>query len=110
MIQFTIAIKPLSVNQAFQGRKFHTPKGKAFREQCLYLLPKKEMMKGLIKMEIVVGIEKAWLRSDVDNYLKPLIDSIVKKGLIEDDRFIVELNIKKEQSKADFVRIKIDNA
>ena len=35
-----INVKPLSVNQAWQGKRFKTPAYKAFETECLYKLPK----------------------------------------------------------------------
>ena len=35
-----IDIKPLSVNEAWQGRRYKTPKYKQYQETLLWLLPK----------------------------------------------------------------------
>jgi Holliday junction resolvase RusA-like endonuclease len=52
---------------------------------------------------------KAPLRSDIDNYAKPIIDCCVKKGLIRDDRYIYMLRLEKRKSPEEGFRVEIDN-
>lgn len=107
MIKFQLDIKPLSVNQCWQGRRFFTDKGKKFRELCLLLMPRIKTIRGLVKIRITVGIKRAWLSSDVDNFLKPLLDALVKREIIEDDRFITDLRITKHKADKNYVEIQI---
>jgi len=106
-MKIRLDLKPLSINQCWQGKRYFTPKGKEFRELCLRLIPKKKQLTGLLGIEIIVHLKKAWLKSDVDNFLKPLLDAIVEKGLVEDDRFFTDLTIRKRSAKKDYVEIKI---
>jgi len=90
----TINIKPLSVNGAFQGKKFKTPKYKAFETEMLYKLPKLEINPAdKLKLSIVFGFSNKL--SDIDNPVKMLSDCLVKKYGF-DDRQIYELHVIKE--------------
>lgn len=113
MTEIFLPLKPISINQYWQGKRYLTRKGKDFREYCLWLLPrpkKKQLnLKGCLEVEIIVYLKKAWLKSDVDNFLKPLIDAICKKGFMADDRFITDLTIRKRQDQRNWVEIKIKN-
>lgn len=89
-----VSIKPLSVNEAFQGRRFKTPKYKAFQKELLLKLPKLKLdLTGALKIEITYGFSSKL--SDVDNPTKMFLDCLVKKYGF-DDRQIYELAQKKE--------------
>jgi len=98
-------IKPLSVNQAWQGRKFKTNKYKTWREEFGWLAyqwvkgRKKKIYKGELAVKITVFISpKVYKKSDVDNFCKPILDAMVESKIIEDDRFVRILSISKYQS------------
>jgi len=101
-----IFIKPLSVNQAWQGRRFKTDKYIRYEKEILSLLPNVETEKPPFKFDIVFGFSNKL--SDIDNPLKPILDCIQKKYKIN-DRDIYELNVKKEIVKKgfDFIDLKI---
>lgn len=44
---------------------------------------------------MVIGVELASKTADIDNRLKAMLDTIVKAGVIEDDRFITAIAISK---------------
>lgn len=104
----TIEIKPLSVNEAWQGRRFKTPKYKTFEKEMLLKMPKIDLT-GFTKigLEITFGFSNSL--SDIDNPLKPTLDCIQKKYGIN-DRNIYELQVSKEIVKKgnDFIKIKIN--
>jgi Holliday junction resolvase RusA-like endonuclease len=102
-----IKIKPLSVNQAWQGKRFKTPKYKAYENEVYLKLPKLEVPKGALKIEIKVYFKNHL--SDIDNVLKPFLDILQKKYKFN-DRDIYELEIKKYINKIeglDFQIIKL---
>jgi len=70
-------IKPLSVNDCWQGRRFKTPKYKAYEKQLLYTLPPLEVPKPPLTINFVFGFSSA--ASDWDNPIKPLQDILQKK-------------------------------
>ena len=105
-IKVEIPIKPISVNQAFQGRRFNTPEKKAFEQQVDLLLPPKEMIKGKISIHYKFYL-KNHSRIDYDNCLKVVQDCLVTKGYFEDDRKIYKALIEKIESKEDKIVIEI---
>jgi Holliday junction resolvase RusA-like endonuclease len=100
-------IKPLSVNQAWAGRRFKTPKYKAYEKEMLLIIPKTKIdFNANLRLDIVFGYSSKG--SDIDNGLKPLLDCLQKKLGINDNK-IYELNVKKEIVKKgnEFIKIKI---
>lgn len=107
-MNYTINIKPLSVNEAFKGKKYRTIKYDNFIKNCLLQLPKSIEIpnKKHIKLAIEFGFSSK--ASDVDNCLKSIIDCLVKKYGV-DDRFIYELHAFKSIVKKgdEFIKFKI---
>ena len=88
-----INIKPLSVNQCWQGRRFKTPIYKGYENELLLKLVKIDVPNVSIGLNITFGFSNKL--SDIDNPLKPFLDILQKKYKIN-DRDIYELNVKKE--------------
>lgn len=101
-----IPIKPLSINQAFQGRRYKTAECKHYEECLWYLLPKKEKVRGKIHITYRFFLKNHKMM-DIDNLVKVLQDMIVKKGYIEDDRLIYRMVVEKVPSKSDRIQIEI---
>jgi Holliday junction resolvase RusA-like endonuclease len=85
-----VNIKPLSVNECWQGRRFKTEKYKSYELECIYLLPNNIDITN--KLNIEFGMSSKL--SDIDNPLKPFLDILQKKYGIN-DRNITELTVKK---------------
>lgn len=100
-----IKITPISVNNAWQGRRFKTPQYKDYETALLLMLPKMEAIQSPLGIEIVFGFSSPL--SDIDNPLKPFLDIMQKKYGIN-DRDIFELNVKKELVKKgnEFIKYK----
>jgi len=105
--QQTLKIKPLSVNKVWQGRRFKTKDYKDYEQEVLLTLEKNEMIMGDVEVVFEFNLKND-KRSDIDNFIKPLLDIIVKKGIIEDDRFIKHLDVYKGHSEKDNVRLTIN--
>lgn len=90
-------IKPLSINKAFQGRRFKTKQYQDFEALCLYSMPKYQQIRNFVSIDIIFYFKNN--RSDIDNCIKPILDIIVKKGYIEDDRKIMKLTVQKRITK-----------
>lgn len=94
----TIEIKPLSVNQCWQGKRFKTPKYKAFEKEVLLLLPNNyEVPLGYLKLTLKWGFSSKL--SDWDNPIKPFQDILQKKYKFDDKRIfkaVVEKEIVKK--------------
>lgn len=102
-----IQIKPLSVNDAWQGRRFKTPRYKKYERDLLSLLPK-----GVVtdkKLSIIIDFGFSSTASDIDNPLKPFLDILQKKYKINDKQ-IYSLIVKKSIVKKgnEFIKFEIN--
>ena len=88
-----IEIKPISVNEAFRGKRFKTPAYSKFEKSCLWLLPKMETPKG--KLELILHFGFSSKGSDIDNGIKQTTDVLSKKYGFNDN-MIYSLIVKKE--------------
>lgn len=91
-----IKIKPLSVNKAWQGRRYKTSDYRAYEQELWYLLPNKNISQGEIQIDIEIGVQKLY---DIDNCLKPFLDILQKKYNFNDNmigRLIIEKKIVKK--------------
>jgi Holliday junction resolvase RusA-like endonuclease len=88
-----INIKPLSVNQCWQGKRFKTPKYKQYEIELLLLLKSNlNIPKGRLSLLITFGLSSKL--NDIDNGLKPFIDILQKKYGFN-DRDIYKLEVEK---------------
>lgn len=97
-------INPLSINKAFQGRRFKTKFAKEYERLLFTALPKEEMIKGKVEITYHFYLKHHAL-TDYDNCIKILQDILVKKGYIEDDRKIYKATIYKIPAKQDSIGI-----
>lgn len=88
-----INIKPLSVNEAWQGRRFKTLKYLTYEKDMFNLLPNLNICKPPYRLNILVGFSNK--ASDLDNIAKPFIDILQKKYGIN-DKHIEILHIEKQ--------------
>jgi len=70
-------IKPLSVNQAWKGRRFKTDKYKKYERDVLKLLRPLKVSDGSIEIYLKFGFSNSL--SDFDNPVKPFVDCLQKK-------------------------------
>jgi Holliday junction resolvase RusA-like endonuclease len=89
----TIAIKPISVNQCWQGKRYKTPLYSNFEKEMLLKMPKTSLAAPPFGVALVFGFSNS--TSDIDNPIKPTLDIIQKKYNIN-DRDIYELAVKKQ--------------
>ena len=94
MLNFNLPIKPLSVNSAFQGRRFKTKEYDKFISNCLLLMPNKKLkLSDMLRVKLTFGFSNK--NADIDNPIKMVLDSITKKYGI-DDRYIYGLEVEKK--------------
>lgn len=60
----------------------------------------KKQLENDIHVKIILHL-KSPVRGDIDNFIKPIIDCIVKRGVIKDDRYIQHLEVIKKKSKVE---------
>lgn len=78
-----LKIKPLSTNQAWQGRRFKTNNYKDYEEELLYILPRLNIPKDTqLSLTIEAGFSSN--SSDLSNILKQFEDIICKKYGLND--------------------------
>ena len=100
-----IEIKPLSVNECWQGKRFKTPKYKAYENEMLYVLPKIKVPEPPYSVYYEFGFSSA--ASDLDNPIKPLQD-ILQKRYGFDDKHIYEMTAKRVKVKKGMEYLKFD--
>ena len=88
-----INIKPLSVNLAWQGKRYKTIEYKVYERMIMYDLPKLEIPEGNLRLELEFGLSNA--NADLDNPVKPFLDILQKKYGFNDSR-IYEATIRKK--------------
>jgi Holliday junction resolvase RusA-like endonuclease len=104
-----VEVKPMSVNQAWQGRKFKSPLYKEYEKEVLLKLhPHTFTVTGPIELNLFVGVSNA--ASDADNVVKPFVDILQKKYGFN-DKFIYRLVVEKVIVKkgAEFIEFFIKN-
>lgn len=101
-----LKIKPLSVNEAFQGRRFKTDKYKQYEKLCLLTLKPFTIPEGDLEIHFTFGFSSKL--SDVDNPIKPILDILQKKYGFNDSR-VFKITSEKEIVKkgSEFIDIKI---
>ena len=85
-------IKPLSVNQVWQGKRFKTKLYKDYEKEALLLIKPMQVPDGKLSLRLVFGLSSK--NADVDNPVKPFIDCLQKK-LGFNDRHIYKLTVEK---------------
>ena len=94
-MKIELKVKPLSVNEAWQGRRFKTDTYKEYEKTILFLLPKTRIkISDMLRIEFHFGFSN--LASDLDNPVKPLLDILQKKYGFN-DRDVFELNVRKNK-------------
>jgi len=88
-----VQIKPLTVNQVWQGKRFKTPAYKGYEKAALILLPRMDIPDGHLRLTITAGLSNA--ASDIDNIAKPFIDILQKKYGFN-DKLIYQLILNKQ--------------
>lgn len=90
-----INIKPLSVNLAWQGKRFKTPQYKVYERTLLLLLPNVQL-KEFKRLKLTFGFSN--MQSDLDNPVKLILDILQKKYNVNDSN-LMELHLYKEKTK-----------
>lgn len=111
MIKLKIPIHPVSINCCWQGRRFKTKDYLKYERDIFYLLREYKRPEMLTNEPIKITFRfylKSTTKSDADNFLKPIIDILVKQEFLKDDRYIQEYHIYKVKSEEDYIEVEID--
>ena len=79
-----IKIKAISVNEAYSGRRFATPKLRDFKKALGYLLPKINVPRGKLSVWYEFGVSSKG--SDVDNLVKATTDCLAEQYGFNDNK------------------------
>lgn len=105
-----IMIKPLSVNDAWQGRRFKTEKYVKYVEDVLLLLPNNITIPEKGELEITFEFGMSSRGCDWDNPCKPFGDILQKKYGYNDNR-IYDAHIRKRivRKGEEYIKFTINN-
>lgn len=99
-------IKPLSVNDAWQGRRVKSKKYRNYERDILKLLRPMKIPDGKLELYLKWGFSSAG--SDWDNPIKPFQDCLQKKYNFNDNRVVRAVTEKVKVKKGDeFIEFKI---
>ena len=102
-------IKPLSVNQAYNGRRTRSKAYNSYKRSILLMLPNVDIPTGNLKITITWGFSSAG--SDIDNPCKPFIDCLQAKYDFNDNRVsILHLEREKVAKGKEFIDFEISPA
>lgn len=87
-----VNIKPLSVNKAWQGRRFKTEYYKSFEKELLYKLPALKMPSPPYRLVLRFGFSNKL--SDCSNPIK-LVEDIIQKKYGINDRDVYKIEAEK---------------
>lgn len=110
LVPAKVDIKPLSVNNAWKGKRYKTPRYKRYERDLLLLLPKDiEIPKG--ELAITINFGMSYSGADIDNPIKPFLDILQKKYGFNDNR-IVSMNVRKTKTKRgeEYIHFRIKGA
>ena len=107
MLTITINRKPLSANAAWQGRRYSSPAKKAYEAALRLLLPNRAIPGPYYRSGYDFYLVN-FSRTDAGKLEKVLTDCIVKRGIIKDDRYILEYRIRKFKAAVDKIVIRIE--
>ena len=91
-MNYTIQIKPLSVNEMWKGQRYKTAKYDTYIRNMMLLLPNKVEFPDKAHIKLAVQFGYSSKLSDIDNGIKGFLDCMVKKYKV-DDRHIFELHV-----------------
>ncbi len=92
-------IKPISVNDCWQGKRFKTKIYKFYEQELLLTLPPRELPSPPFSVYFEFGLSNSL--SDWDNPVKPLQDILQKKYKFN-DKDIFEAKVVKKKVQKDF--------
>lgn len=87
-MQIVLPIRALSVNQTWRGRRFKTDLYQQYERDCFKLI-RGTPVKGEVEIHFQFHYKKH--PYDLDNGIKPILDILVKTGMIDDDRYLMKL-------------------
>lgn len=108
MLTLTLHVKPLSINDATRGRHFPTAAKRDFETRLRWSLPHVAVVgKPYYRIGFDFHLVNFHL-TDYDNCIKVTQDCLVKRGILTDDRLIVDARIRKFPAKKDRIVVTVE--
>ena len=106
--EIRINMKPMSVNRAWQGRRYKSDEYEAYEKEMLLRLPAGRLPEPPYRVHYEFGLSRR--DADYDNPVKPTQDVLQKKYGF-DDKEIYEATIKKVVVKkgCEYVKVRIEH-
>lgn len=102
-----VKIKPLTVNWAWNGRRFKSNKYKAYETELFYLLPPFKVPEGKLQVHYIFGLSSK--NADYDNCIKQFQDIASKKYGFNDNKIYKAIIEKVDTKKGEeFIKFKIE--
>lgn len=102
----TINIKPLSVNRAYQGRRFKTPEYHAYERAVMAMLRPMVIPEPPLSVTYHFGMSN--VTADIDNGIKPFQDLLQKRyGFNDRDIFRMVVTKSKVKKGSEFISFEI---
>ena len=104
-----VHIHPLSVNKAWRGgRRFKTHDYLQYEKELSSLLPRRQVVSGPVSVSLTFSLNQLY-RADLDNFIKPLMDILVKRQYIDDDRKVLKYVLEKKKTQGvEYIDIEIN--
>lgn len=101
-----IAIKPITLNKAYSGRRFATPYLKDFKQELMWQLPRMKIPDGKLACKYIFGV--SFKGCDIDNLIKAFQDCLAEVYGFNDNR-IYKLEVEKNDVKKgeEYIEFKI---
>lgn len=99
-----IDIKPLSVNEAYTGKRYKTNEYRQYSNSLSWLLPKKVNIYPKMSISIIFGFKNA--SADIDNPTKLFLD-ILQNFYNFNDKNIYKITIEKQITNKPFIMFEI---
>ena len=106
-MRISLDIRPLSVNRAWQGRRYSTPEKKRYEAMVHSQLPSAKIPGPYYRVDYKFFLIQ-FARTDQQNLLKCLTDCFVRRGIITDDRMIIDERIRKFPAAKDRIEVEIE--
>jgi Holliday junction resolvase RusA-like endonuclease len=101
---YKVKIKPLSVNEAFRGRRFKTPKYQDYEQELMYILPKIKVGNTKLHLKLIFGLSNKL--ADIDNPVKNFVDCLQKRYQFNDKQIykleVEKIDVKKSEEYIEF--------
>lgn len=108
MLTLTLHVKPLSINDATRGRHFPTAAKTEYEKRLHFSLPKVAVVgKPYYRVWYDFHLVR-FSTTDWDNLPKVTQDCLVRKGIIKDDRLIIQGIVSKFPAAKDRIVIRIE--